>query len=176
MNDRVIKAYLALFDSSLRIPYMEKKTTVNEQTVIASVYKSTKPDTFYCVAVIINNGEYLFEDVASYSRYYTSDEVMSKDIAQETLSLITQQLLFRKRLLTFISDNPKLPSVLSAAYNKNLIIYYSLEGKLRTAELHMGELILNLPPKEQVYITDLLAEFKITVRRAPLEVGYRNGY
>jgi len=175
LNDKVIKAYLASFDSNLRIPYLEKKTTIDDLTIIASIYKSRVENQFYCLAVIVNNGEYLFTDVAQYSRYYKSDEIIARDVAQDTIEEIKTLILFRKRLLTFISNNPKLPSVLSVAFHGTLMVYYAVEGKLKIARLQDGELVINLPSKEQVYLTDLLAEFKIKVRRVPVGVPYNNG-
>ena len=176
MYDKVIKAYLASFDSNLRIPYLEKKTTVDDLEVVASIYKSSRPDEFYCLAVIINQGEYIFSDVNKYSKYYTSEVIMSRDVAQDTISEIVKLLMFRKRLLTFISNNPKLPSVLSVAFHGTLLVYYAVEGKLRIARLEDGELVINLPSKEQVYLTDLMAEFGIKVRRVPVGVSYKNEY
>lgn len=175
MKDRVIKAYMTSLDENLRIPYMEKKTSVNDLTIVASVYKNTANKKFYCLAVIINNGEYLFEEGESYSRYYDADEIVVRDVAQETISEIKQQLLFRKKLLTYLSNNPNLPSVLSAAFNRTLLIYHSWEGKLSIAQLVNDELVLNLPSAEQVYLRDLLQEFGIHVRRMPEELPYRNG-
>lgn len=175
MNDKVIRAYMSSLDENLRIPYMEKKTLVNDLTVMASVYKNVATKRFYCLAVIINSGEYLFEEGESYSRYYEADEIVIRDVAQETISEIKQQLLFRKKLLTYLSANPNLPSILSAAYNKSLLIYYYLEGKLATAELNNDELVLNLPSAEQVYLRDLMQGFGIHVRRMPEGLNYRNG-
>ena len=166
MSDKVIKAYLATYDENLRILYDEKKTQINELTVIASVYKNVSSKQFYCLAVIVNNGEYLFEDVAIHSRYYPPEEVESTDIATETISAIKQQLIFRRRLLTFISNNPKLPSILSAAYNKNLLVYYLKNGRFRVATLFNGVLTIDLPAAEQVYLSDLLEEFRIKVVRS----------
>ncbi|MFF2798061.1 hypothetical protein [Lysinibacillus xylanilyticus] len=172
MKDRVIKAYMASVDVNLRIPFMESETTKDGLKVIASVYKDVASKRYYSVAVIVNNGEYLFEDVASYSRYYTAEEVLRRDIPQETIGEIVQNLVFRKKLLAYIGSNPKLPSVLSVAYNKNLIIYYAKESKLRTARLDNDQLVINLPPQEQVYLTDLLEQFNIKVRRIAEEAPY----
>lgn len=175
MYDRVIKAYLASFDANLRIPYLEKKTVKDDLIIIASIYKGTGPKQFYCLAVIIQDGEYHFEDVAGYSRYYDSEEIMTKDIAQDTISSIVQQIMFRKRLLTFISNNPNLPSVLSTCYTQTLMLYYAVEGKLRIAKLYRGDLVINLPPAEQVYLKELLEEFKIRVLRTAEELPYHHG-
>lgn len=175
MNDRVIKAYLVGFDPNLRIPYLEKKRTIDDLTIIASIYKSRTANQFYCLAVIVQNGEYNFNDVSQYSKYYNSDEILSRDVAQDTITEIVNWVMFRKRLLSFISNNPKLPSVLSVAFNETLIIYYELEGKLRVSRLEGDEIVINLPAKEQVYLTDLMAEFKIRVNRIHSEVPFRHG-
>lgn len=175
MKDKVIKAYMASFDGNLRIPYIEKKTSIDDLTIIASVYKNVVSKKFYCLAVIVNSGEYLFDEGINYSRYYDGDEIVAKDVAQETITAIKQQIVFRKRMLTHVSNNPNLPSVLSAAFNKTLLLYYVLEGKLAITRLDNDELVINLPASEQVYLRDLLQGFGIHVRRTPEELPYRHG-
>lgn len=166
MYDKVIKAYISSVDKGLRIPYMEKKKEIGGLELIVSIYKNTEKDNFYCLAVVVDKGEYLFEEGREYSRFCGRDEVVGKDIAQETINIIKSQLNFRKRLLTFIGNNKHLPSILSVAFNSTLLVYYLKNNHLRISELKDGELIINLPPKEQVYLTELLSEFNIIVNRA----------
>ena len=165
MYDKVIKAYLAGFDSNLRIPYLEKKSTIDDLTIIASIYKSREANSFYCLAVIVQNGEYIFSDGQRFSKYYSADEIMSRDVAQDVISELTKVIMFRKRLLAFIGNNPKLPSILSVAFNGTFLIYYEYQGKLRLAKLMGDTIVINLPAKEQVYFTDLMQEFQIKVSR-----------
>lgn len=174
MKDPVIKAYMASFDADLRIPYLEKKTLVNGVTIVASLYKGSASKKYYCLAVIINNGEYLFDEGIGYSRYYDSEQVMKVDVVQETLDSIKQQLLIRQRLLNYIETNKNLPSVLSVAYNKTLIIYYTKKGKLLVSQLESGSMTLDLPEEELDNLKSLMKEFSISII-GPKEEGY-NGY
>ena len=162
----IIKAYLATFDSELRIPYIEKVTERDDLTLIASIYKTPKNERFYCLAVVVKDGEYLFEDNKKFSAYYTFDDVTKRDVAQETISRINQTLIVRKRILTFIGNNKHLPSVLGATFTDTLIIYYRKQGKLRTARMEDGVITINLHGSEQVYLKELMEQFAIKVRRS----------
>lgn len=79
--------------------------------------------------------------------------------------------MVRRRILSFISNNPNLPSILGAAFNNTLIIYTHEKGVLKTVKMQQWKIIINLPPKEQVYFTELMAGFNIKVERNLKELG-----
>lgn len=165
---------MLMVEPSLKIPYMEKKHEVQGLVVKSSIYKCVVTKRFYCQTVIINNGEYLFSEGASYSGYWTQEDVNKRDIAQECISEVVKMIMVRKRILSFICNNPNLPSVLGAAFNNTLILYVKDKGVLKTIKMFQFVIRVNLPPSEQIYLKDLMAEFNIKVERNLEELGTGN--
>ena len=165
MNDRIMKAFVRTVNDNLRNLYVEKKLTIDDVTVIVSIYRNIDNGQYYCATAIVDKGEYVFSDDGVFSGYYSEEVVMRTDVCSSIFKSIKKMLLTRSNLLTYLSNSKEMPNLLHAAFNKELTIYYTINNKLITSTTQNGVMHMQRMKdvEEQNLLTNILESANIRV-------------
>lgn len=170
MSDKIAKVFQETYYPDYPVMYYNKAYQVSGHTLTVYIFRNVKTKRVVAFPIVSNRGEYMLDVSSELSAIYSYDFVARKDVTSQIKDLFESLLLKRKYLISLMNKDKELPSVLNISFLSELILTYkNEEGKLATAKVQDGKLLLSINEEEFNLLSKYLDGTGVTLIHASQE-------